>query len=140
MTENVNGIQVDVSKYVGEEIARLAVASIDEDRLNRLAERAIRDLYENQWFEGQRTTTIHRMAAQLLGEKIQKYVADILERDDFKEQARRQAEQIVEDMQKRVREIVIEQYANALAGNIATGYFGGAFKMNVQQIVNDMLR
>lgn len=140
MTENVNGIQVDVSKYVGEEIARLAVASIDEDRLNRLAEKAIRDLYENQWFEGQRATTIHRMAAQLLGEKIQKYVADILERDDFKEQARRQAEQIVEDMQKRVREIVIEQYANALAGNIATGYFGGAFKMNVQQIVNDMLR
>ena len=140
MTENVNGIQVDVSKYVGEEIARLAVASIDEDRLNRLAEKAIRDLYENQWFEGQRTTTIHRMAAQLLGEKIQKYVADILERDDFKEQASRQAEQIVEDMQKRVREIVIEQYANALAGNIATGYFGGAFKMNVQQIVNDMLR
>lgn len=140
MTENVNGIQVDVSKYVGEEIARLAVASIDEDRLNRLAEKAIRDLYENQWFEGQRTTTIHRMAAQLLGEKIQKHVADILERDDFKEQARRQAEQIVEDMQKRVREIVIEQYANALAGNIATGYFGGAFKMNVQQIVNDMLR
>lgn len=139
MTENVNGIQVDVSKYVGEEIARLAVASIDEDRLNRLAEKAIRDLYENQWFEGQCTTTIHRMAAQLLGEKIQKYVADILERDDFKEQARRQAEQIVEDMQKRVREIVIEQYANALAGNIATGYFGGAFKMNVQQIVNDML-
>ena len=48
MTENVNGIQVDVSKYVGEEIARLAVASIDEDRLNRLAEKAIRDLYENQ--------------------------------------------------------------------------------------------
>ena len=140
MTENVNGIQVDVSKYVGEEIARLAVASIDEDRLNRLAEKAIRDLYENQWFEGQRTTTIHRMAAQLLGEKIQKYVADILERDDFKEQARRQAEQIVVDMQKSVREIVIEQYANALAGNIATGYFGGAFKMNVQQIVNDMLR
>ena len=140
MTENVNGIQVDVPKYVGEEIARLAVALIDEDRLNRLAEKAIRDLYENQWFEGQRTTTIHRMAAQLLGEKIQKYVADILERDDFKEQARRQAEQIVEDMQKRVREIVIEQYANALAGNIATGYFGGAFKMNVQQIVNDMLR
>lgn len=108
--------------------------------MNRLAEKAIHDLYENQWFEGQRTTTIHRMAAQLLGEKIQKYVADILERDDFKEQARRQAEQIVEDMQKRVREIVIEQYANALAGNIATGYFGGAFKMNVQQIVNDMLR
>lgn len=140
MTENVNGIQVDVSKYVGEEIARLAVASIDEDRLNRLAEKAIRDLYETQWFEGQRTTTIHRMAAQLLGEKIQKYVADILERDDFKEQARRQAEQIVEDMQKRVREIVVEQYANALAGNIATGYFGGMFKMNVQQIVNDMLR
>lgn len=140
MTENVNGIQVDVSKYVGEEIARLAVASIDEDRLNRLAEKAIRDLYENQWFEGQRTTTIHRMAARLLGEKIQKYVADILERDDFKEQARRQAEQIVEDMQKRVREIVVEQYANALAGNIATGYFGGTFKMNVQQIVNDMLR
>lgn len=140
MTENVNGIQVDVSKYVGEEIARLAVASIDEDRLNRLAEKAIRDLYENQWFEGQRTTTIHRMAAQLLGEKIQKHVADILERDDFKEQARRQAEQIVEDMQKRVREIVVEQYANALAGNIATGYFGGMFKMNVQQIVNDMLR
>lgn len=69
MTENVNGIQVDVSKYVGEEIARLAVASIDEDRLNRLAEKAIRDLYENQWFEGQRTTTIHRMVAQLLGEK-----------------------------------------------------------------------
>lgn len=140
MTENVNGIQVDVSKYVGEEIARLAVASIDEDRLNRLAEKAIRDLYENQWFEGQRTTTIHRMAAHLLGEKIQKHVADILERDDFKEQARRQAEQIVEDMQKRVREIVVEQYANALAGNIATGYFGGMFKMNVQQIVNDMLR
>ena len=139
MTENVNGIQVDVSKYVGEEIARLAIASIDEDRLNRLAEKAIRDLYENQWFEGQRTTTIHRMAAQLLGEKIQKYVADILERDDFKEQARRQAEQIVEDMQKRVREIVVEQYANALAGNIATGYFGGMFKMNVQQIVAEML-
>lgn len=140
MTENVNGIQVDVSKYVGEEIARLAVASIDEDRLNRLAEKAIRDLYENnQWFEGQRTTTIHRMAAQLLGEKIQKHVADILERDDFKEQARRQAEQIVEDMQKRVREIVVEQYANALAGNIATGYFGGMFKMNVQQIVTEML-
>lgn len=81
MTENVNGIQVDVSKYVGEEIARLAVASIDEDRLNRLAEKAIRDLYETQWFEGQRTTTIHRMAAQLLGEKIQQHITDILERD-----------------------------------------------------------
>ena len=106
MTENVNGIQVDVSKYVGEEIARLAVASIDEDRLNRLAEKAIRDLYENQWFEGQRTTTIHRMAAQLLGEKIQKYVADILERDDFKEQARRQAEQIVEDMQQFKQQLI----------------------------------
>ena len=132
MTENVNGIQVDVSKYVGEEIARLAVASIDEDRLNRLAEKAIR--------EGQRTTTIHRMAAQLLGEKIQQHITDILERDDFKDQAKKQAEQLVDDMQKKVREIVIEQYANALAGNIATGYFGGAFKMNVQQIVNDMLR
>ena len=48
MTENINGIQVDISKYVGEEIARLAVASIDEDRLNRLAEQAIRDLYEDQ--------------------------------------------------------------------------------------------
>lgn len=46
MTKNINGIQVDISKYVGEEIARLAVASIDEDRLNRLAEQAIRDLYE----------------------------------------------------------------------------------------------
>lgn len=31
MTENVNGLQVDISKYVGEEIARLAVASIGED-------------------------------------------------------------------------------------------------------------
>lgn len=140
MTENINGIQVDISKYVGEEIARLAVASIDEDRLNRLAEQAIRDLYEDQWFDGRRCTTIHKMTAQLLGEKIQQHITDILERDDFKDQAKKQAEQLVDDMQKKVREIVIEQYANALAGNIVTGYFGVAFKMNVQQIVNDMLR
>lgn len=80
------------------------------------------------------------MTAQLLGEKIQQHITDILERDDFKDQAKKQAEQLVDDMQKKVREIVIEQYANALAGNIVTGYFGGAFKMNVQQIVNDMLR
>ena len=63
MTENINGIQVDISKYVGEEIARL------EDRLNRLAEQAIRDLYEDQWFGGRRCTAIHKMTAQLLGEK-----------------------------------------------------------------------
>lgn len=31
------------------------------------------------------------------------------------------------------------QNANALAGNISTGYFGGMFKMNVQQIVHDMM-
>ena len=37
MTENVNGLQVDISKYVGEEIARLAVASIGEDTLKQLA-------------------------------------------------------------------------------------------------------
>ena len=43
-------------KRQGEEIARLAVASIDEDRLNRLAEQAIRDLYEDQWFDGRRCT------------------------------------------------------------------------------------
>ena len=138
MTENVNGIQVDVSKYVGEEIARLAVASIGEDTLKQLAEKAIKDLYEQRWFGTERATTIHRQTAKLLSEKIQEYVVEILEHDDFKEQAKRQAEQIVADMQKKVREIVIEQYANALAGNIATGYFGGAFKMNVQQIVNDM--
>ena len=138
MTENVNGIQVDISKYVGEEIARLAVASIGEDTLKQLAEKAIKDLYEQRWFGTERATTIHRRTAQLLSEKIQEYVVEILEHDDFKEQAKRQAEQIVADMQKKVREIVIEQYANALAGNIATGYFGGTFKMNVQQIVNDM--
>ena len=138
MTENVNGIQVDISKYVGEEIARLAVASIGEDTLKQLAEKAIKDLYEQRWFGTERATTIHRKTAKLLSEKIQEYVVEILEHDDFKEQAKRQAEQIVADMQKKVREIVIEQYANALAGNIATGYFGGAFKMNVQQIVNDM--
>lgn len=61
------------------------------------------------------------MTAQLLGEKIQQHITDILERDDFKDQAKKQAEQLVDDMQKKVREIVIEQYANALAGNIATG-------------------
>ena len=74
MTEKINGIQVDISKYVGEEIARLAVASIDEDRLNRLAEQAIRDLYEDQWFDGRRCTAIHKMTAQLLGEKIQQHI------------------------------------------------------------------
>lgn len=138
MTENVNGIQVDISKYVGEEIARLAVASIGEDTLKQLAEKAIKDLYEQRWFGTERATTIHRQTAKLLSEKIQEYIVEILEHDDFKEQAKIQAEQIVADMQKKVREIVIEQYANALAGNIATGYFGGTFKMNVQQIVNDM--
>ena len=87
MTENINGIQVDISKYVGEEIARLAVASIDEDRLNRLAEQAIRDLYEDQWFDGRRCTAIHKMTAQLLGEKIQQHITDILvnEQLDMKE-------------------------------------------------------
>lgn len=139
MTENVNGIQVDISKYVGEEIARLAVASIGEDNLKQLAEKAIKDLYEKRWFGSEHNTAIHRMAAKLLGEKIQEHIAEILESDDFKNQAKKQAEQLVDDMQKKVREIVIEQYANALAGNIATGYFGGMFKMNVQQIVNDMM-
>lgn len=33
MTENINGIQVDISKYVGEEIARLAVASMSSTRM-----------------------------------------------------------------------------------------------------------
>lgn len=59
MTENVNGLQVDISKYVGEEIARLAVASIGEDTLKQLAEKAIKDLYEQRWFGTERATTIH---------------------------------------------------------------------------------
>lgn len=101
MTENVNGLQVDISKYVGEEIARLAVASIGEDTLKQLAEKAIKDLYEQRWFGTERVTTIHRQTAKLLSEKIQEYVVEILEHDDFKEQAKIQAEQIVSDMQKK---------------------------------------
>lgn len=101
MTENVNGLQVDISKYVGEEIARLAVASIGEDTLKQLAEKAIKDLYEQRWFGTERATTIHRQTAKLLSEKIQEYVVEILEHDDFKEQAKIQAEQIVSDMQKK---------------------------------------
>ena len=84
MTENVNGLQVDISKYVGEEIARLAVASIGEDTLKQLAEKAIKDLYEQRWFGTERATTIHRQTAKLLSEKIQEYVVEILEHDDFK--------------------------------------------------------
>lgn len=41
------------------------------------------------------------MTAQLLGEKIQQHITDILERDDFKDQAKKQAEQLVDDMQKK---------------------------------------
>ena len=139
MKENINGIQVDVSKYVGEEIARLAVASISEEKLTQIASKAINDLYETQWFRGERITPIHKITAELLGEKIQEHIVDILNNEEFKNQAKKQAEQIIKDMQNKVREIVIEQYANALAGNISTGYFGGMFKMNVQQIVHAMM-
>ena len=140
MIENVNGIQVDISKYVGDEIARLAVASIEEEKLNDLARKAIENLYETYWSGGERITPIHKMTAQLLGERIQVHIVEILEEESFMEKAKKQAEMIVEEMQKKVREIVIEQYANALAGNISTGYFGGMFTMNVQEIVSNMFK
>ena len=75
------------------------MASIGEDTLKQLAEKAIKDLYEQRWFGTERATTIHRQTAKLLSEKIQEYVVEILEHDDFKEQAKIQAEQIVSDMQ-----------------------------------------
>ena len=139
MIENVNGIQVDISKYVGEEIAKFAVASIPEERLLDLARKAIVDLNTSYWSGGERITPIHKMTAELLSKKIQEHIVEIIEQESFKEEARKQAELIIEEMQKKVREIVIEQYANALAGNISTGYFGGMFTMNVEEIVMKMM-
>ena len=140
MTENINGIQVDVSKYVGEEIAKLAVATIEQERLEALAKQAVNNAFNGEeWYDGRRSTPVYRMVTKIFSEKLQEQIDAIAETEEFKATARKKAEEILEEMQDKVKEIAINKYAEALSGNFMHGYYDGCFRMNVQDIVMDMM-
>lgn len=137
--ENIGGIQVDVSAAIGKELAKLAVQTVDEDKLKEIVSRTLYNLstQKTHWVNGTQRTELERYIMVEYSGVLSGYVKELMGTDEFKARAREQAKELVDDLQKKVKEIIIDKYAEALSGDIAFGSFDSMFRFNVERIISE---
>lgn len=136
--ENINGINVDISKKLGEEIAKVAIASISEEEIKAYAHRAIKDVTSKQGYYHNENSKAEKEAANLFYQEVSKQISEIVNSDEYKEMARMEAENIIKEVKEKLHDNLVNNIANQLAFHVTDPY-GGLFEYKVQELVARMI-
>jgi galactitol-specific phosphotransferase system IIB component len=129
-----DGISVNVDRVVGEEIAKLIVAQIPEKELDSRATYYLNELYANKGWNG---SDMKKLVSSIFLNQMKEKVQVILDSEEHKTQMDKMAIDIVEDITKRTKELMIENVSQRLAGNVVDPVFG--VRNIIQQAVMEML-
>jgi hypothetical protein len=118
-TENIAGIQVDVSKAVGSEIAKIALAQISQEELERIARVTLNFIQKSEnTYYGREKSDLDKMVASMFLDDLRDKVKAIMESEEHKKQTQDMAQGVVDEIVSETKRKLIEQVSSRLSGCI----------------------
>lgn len=137
--DNINGINVDISAVLSEQLAKIAVSKISEEQIHDICNRALIEATDRPYrYGGKDSSKVDNIATKLFYDKVSEEIEEILQDDEYKKKAREEAELILKEMKEKLHEKLINNITDKLCMNY-TDVYGCSFKTNVANIVNEMM-
>lgn len=130
-------ISVEVNKYLAEEMAKKVIGTISEEELKEKAINAYKDINRGDyWQKSELTKAVNKVYLDAILAKVE----ELMSSEPYQQQAKKEAELIVDEILKKTKEKMIEEVSNRLAG-VAISYDGmnlrNMIRFEVQQMMQE---
>lgn len=130
-------ISVEVNKYLAEEMAKKVIGTISEEELKEKAIKAYKDINQGDyWHQPELNKAVNKVYLDALTAKVE----ELMSSEPYQQQAKKEAELIIDEILKKTKEKMIEEVSNRLAG-VAISYDGmnlrNMIRFEVQQMMHE---
>lgn len=130
-------INTEINKVFGEEMAKLFVAKISDERLSVAAEKAWDELNKKEWDYGKsKDSVIEKKIKETILKRIYEKVNAILDEPIAEETLEKKAREMVDAARKAGEEAIIRDMAKNMANNVLSIY--GREENIVYQVMNQL--
>lgn len=132
-------INAEINKVFGEEMAKLFATKVSEEEMMKAAREAWYTMTRHEYrYGGTQPSQIDTLVQNKIRENVLDVVDQITQTDEFKAECKKQAEEIVKEIQEQVHAKVVAEVSDRLAG-MSTGYGGFGLRSMIEQIIMETL-
>lgn len=132
-------INTEINRVFGQEMANLFASKLSEEEMLSVAQECWNSMTHHEYRYGDRQDSkIDDLVKGKIREAMAVKVGEITESEEFQSQAKRMAEEIVQDILVKTREKVVEEVSSRLAG-MSVGGYGFGLKGMIEQTVQEMM-
>ena len=131
-------LNAEINKVFGQEMAKLFATQISEDEMHRAAGQAWSMLNREEWINGKHTTALKDLTMVAIKNNLAEEIKNITNSEEFKDECKKLAEEIVKDIREETHKKVVEEVSNRLAG-MSLGYQGIGLAGLIEETVVNMM-
>lgn len=131
-------LNAEINKVFGQEMAKLFATQISEDEMHRAAGQAWSMLNREEWINGKHTTELKDLTMVAIKNNLTEEIKNITNSEEFKDECKKLAEEIVKDIREETHKKVVEEVSNRLAG-MSLGYQGIGLAGLIEETVVNMM-
>ena len=131
-------LNAEINKVFGQEMAKLFATQISEDEMHRAAGQAWSMLNREEWINGKHTTALKDLTMVAIKNNLAEEIKNITNSEEFKDECKKLAEEIVKDIREETYKKVVEEVSNRLAG-MSLGYQGIGLAGLIEETVVNMM-
>lgn len=135
----MDGLNINIDRVIGEEVAKKIVESITEEKLSLMATDAFRRMTETprSSYSSNNKSQLETLTENELTIRMVAKIKEIMDSDDHKAMVNNLAETAVQEITDKTRSKLVETVSSRLAGSVIDPVIG--VRWQVQQIVQEML-
>ena len=131
-------LNAEINKVFGQEMAKLFATQISEDEMHRAAGQAWSMINREEWINGKHTTALKDLTMVAIKNNLAEEIKNITNSEEFKDECKKLAEEIVKDIREETHKKVVEEVSNRLAG-MSLGYQGIGLAGLIEETVVNMM-
>lgn len=132
-------ISTEINKVFGQEMAKLFATQISEEEMLETAKSVWTDMQSESGPSWDRTSPESTKVIKVaLKEKLSEQVQALTETNEFKDECRTLAEQMVNEIREETHRKVVEEVSSRLAG-LSAGYGGMGLRGMIEQIIMETI-
>lgn len=131
-------LNAEINKVFGQEMAKLFATQISENEMHQAAGQAWSMLNREEWINGKYTTEIKDLTMAAIKNNLAEEIKNITNSEEFKDECKKLAEEIVKDIREETYKKVVEEVSNRLAG-MSLGYQGIGLAGLIEETVVNMM-
>ena len=138
--EELQGIKLNVSEVLSEKISEIATQNISKEELTAIACRAIHNVSSRpSTYTFTPKSIVDNLALEKISSLLGEEIEAILNTPKYKENVKKESMRILEDMQKKYHDAIVETFIKNMCLQ-STDFCGGVFEQRVREIIFGVLQ